>query len=107
MQQRITWSVADVPGCFTSKVFADRNELHFRSDNPATRILELGNTGAWLSSQHGTTHQWKVFQLADVLHTRAIGRVEREITVIYRLRFTTFILFDVAAANNPFPPQLR
>src|SRR5215208_6808681 len=107
MQQRITWCVADVPGCFTSKVFADRDELHFRSDHAATRVVELGNTGPRLSSQHRTTHQWKVFQLADVLHTRAIGRVEREIAVIYRPRFTTFILFNVTAANNPFPPQLR
>src|SRR5215213_11050861 len=76
MQQRVTRSVADVPGCFAPKVFADRDELHFRSDNAATCVVELGDTGAWLSSQHRTTHQWKVFQLADVLHTRAIGRVE-------------------------------
>src|SRR6185369_12325170 len=49
----------------------------------------------------------KVFEPANVFHARTFDGVERQITIIDRLRLTTRILFNITATNNPLAPQLR
>src|SRR6185369_6040129 len=107
MEQRVTWRIASLQGGFASEVLANRDELHLRRDDAATRVVKLRHTRTRLCAQHRATQRGKVFKPADVFHARTLHSVEREITIVNRLRLTTRILFNVTATNDPLAPQLR
>src|SRR6185369_13320341 len=107
MEQRVTWRIASLQGGFASEVLANRDELHLRRDDAATRVVKLRHTLTRLRAQHCAPNRGKVFQPADVFDARTFHSVECEIAVVNRLRLATGILFNVAATNNPLAPQLR
>src|SRR5437868_14938868 len=101
MQKRITWCITRFQCCFASWILANSDELHFGSDDSTASVMKLRNTCAALRAQDRTAHHRKVFEPADIFHARTFGCVKREIAIINRLRFTTFILLDVTTPNDP------
>src|SRR5215203_1876789 len=72
-----------------------------------TRIVKLRDTCPRLRPQHSAPRRRKIIELADVLYARAFHSVEREITVVDRLRLATGVLFNITATNDPVALQLR
>src|SRR5215213_140946 len=107
VQQRIARRSSCFPCCFTPEVLANRNELHLRCNDPAPRIMQLRHTRIWLRSQDRAAGGRKLFQLADVFHLRPVSGGKREITIVDRFHFATFIRLDVAAIHDPVASQTR
>src|SRR5262245_29718467 len=88
-----------------AKVFADGDELHFGRDDSATGVMHLRYGVAGFRAQRLTSQTWKLFELASGLVSRVNGFFYRAIAVVFWFDLAAFVLFHVAASDDPMAAQ--
>ncbi len=77
-----------------------------RRDDATARIVHLRHTTTRLGAQRRAAERREVVQTALLFLSGVVCGVKRQIAVIDRLQFATFVCFNVATRENPMAPEL-
>ncbi len=83
----------------SAKILADRDELHFRSNDAFARVRELCHGAAIRSLSRLALQAWERFQPYAAL--AFLGVFEAEVAVVFRTNPAAYILDGVGAIENP------
>src|SRR5262249_9585399 len=86
-------------------VLADRDELHFRSDDALPGVMDLSDRTPGFCAERTSSSTWERIKPALVFYQGKVTSPFSEITVILRHDLSTFVFFDTTASYDPIPSQ--
>ena len=92
-------------GAFAAEVLANCDELHFRCDNPFTRVMQLRDRAAVGRLPRFAPDARK--QLQTMPSLTLVGVPGTQKTIIFRAHASAFVFDAVAALEHPGLPQRR
>ncbi|MCG3163193.1 MAG: hypothetical protein JMDDDDMK_04576 [Acidobacteria bacterium] len=88
-----------------SEVFTDGDEFHFGSDDAATSVMHLRDGVAGPGAQRLPAQSRKLFELASGFFACVSGFFNRAVAVVFGFDRAAFVLFHVAASDDPLAAQ--
>jgi hypothetical protein len=67
--------------------------------------MKLCNTRPGLCSKRRSLERRKFFKLAYVLDSSTIDGFKGQISIVYRLKFPSFVFFNVSSTGDPIPAE--
>ena len=93
--------VGEVAHLRPAHVFADRDELHFGSDDALAGIPELGDRMPCRGTQRLAAESWKLKKAVALGRARILGMVAGKVSVVLRLDLASLVFLDILAIQNP------